>query len=68
MFTQCGRQRGLFAIASAAKWVILERLDMSNLVDEFWRIANAERRLCDEAGPVLSAVIRDIASNAAAGN
>jgi hypothetical protein len=33
---------------------------MSKLSDEFARIANAERQLCDEGGPVLAAIIRDI--------
>lgn len=33
---------------------------MSNSSEEFARHAKAERLLCDEAGPALAAVIRDI--------
>ena len=33
---------------------------MSNVSDEFARYAKAERQLCDEAGPVLAAIIRAI--------
>ena len=37
---------------------------MSNLGDEFARYSNAERELCDEAGPLLGAIIRRIEARA----
>ena len=33
---------------------------MSNVSDEFARYAKAERRLCDEAAPVLAAIVRTL--------
>jgi hypothetical protein len=33
---------------------------MSNVSDEFARYAKAERRLCDEAAPVLAAIVQTI--------
>lgn len=33
---------------------------MSNVSDEFARYAKAERRLCDEAGPVLAAIVQTL--------
>jgi hypothetical protein len=33
---------------------------MSNSSDDFARYADAERQLCDEAGPLLAAIFHDI--------
>jgi len=33
---------------------------MSNTSEDFARYADAERKLCDEAGPLLAAIFRDI--------
>lgn len=33
---------------------------MSNTSEDFARYADAERRLCDEAGPLLASIFRDI--------
>ena len=37
---------------------------MSDLGDEFARYSKAERELCDEAGPLLAAIIRGIEARA----
>lgn len=37
---------------------------MSNVGDEFARYANAEREFCDEAEPLLAAIIRGIEARA----
>jgi hypothetical protein len=37
---------------------------MSDLGDEFARYSMAERELCDEAGPLLAAIIRGIEARA----
>ena len=40
--------------------VIVERYEMSSSSEEFARYAKAEQKLCDEAGPVLVAILRAI--------
>ena len=37
---------------------------MSNVSDEFARYAKAERQLCDEAAPVLAAIVQTLEANA----
>jgi hypothetical protein len=37
---------------------------MSNVGDEFARYSKAERELCDEAGPLLAAIIRAVGARA----
>jgi hypothetical protein len=44
--------------------VIVKGNDMSNISDEFARYAKAERRLCDEAGPVLAAIVQALEADA----
>ena len=37
---------------------------MSRSTEEFAHYAEAERRLCDEAGPAIAAIVRSVEANA----